>query len=244
MTNDELEQYIYERTRQFVGQHVLQVVNELLAASTASDKQEAVGEVYTIQPFTRYDKHGIGHEAGGVSTVRLFKDLPVGTKLYAAPPAKSAESGKEEAKPVAYVYPVVGTGAADLQGNPGVAISAPRPAAQDDAPRLDKPAQVSATRFGKGVKWSTVIGAAQRYYEFMQTPEKEALRIENARTFIEGIHAAPRLVKLFEVLMQQNIVTSDESYLSLRCVGVPPTEQEFASAVQRAIDVAIAKEPK
>ena len=45
---------------------------------------------------------------------------------------------------------------------------------------LDKPAQVSGTRFGTGVKWSTVIGAAQRYYEFTQTPEKEAIRIENA----------------------------------------------------------------
>jgi hypothetical protein len=44
---------------------------------------------------------------------------------------------------------------------------------------------------------------------------------------------------LFEVLMQQNIVTSDESYLSLRCVGVPPTEEEFVQAVRRTIDAAI-----
>jgi hypothetical protein len=43
---------------------------------------------------------------------------------------------------------------------------------------------------------------------------------------------------LFEVLMQQNIVTSDESYLALKCVGVPPTEKEFVQAVQRTIDAA------
>jgi hypothetical protein len=70
------------------------------------------------------------------------------------------------------------------------ALLARQPAAIDKAATLDKPAQVSGTRFGKGVQWSTVIGAAQRYYEFMQTPEKEALRIENARRFIEGL-AAP-----------------------------------------------------
>lgn len=46
------------------------------------------------------------------------------------------------------------------------------------------------------------------------------------------------LVNLFEVLMQQNIVTSEESYLSLKCVGVPPTEEEFVRAVQRVLDAA------
>jgi hypothetical protein len=49
------------------------------------------------------------------------------------------------------------------------------------------------------------------------------------------------LLKLYEVLMQQNIVTSEESYLSLRCVGVPPTEAEFATVVQRAIDAALSQ---
>jgi hypothetical protein len=50
------------------------------------------------------------------------------------------------------------------------------------------------------------------------------------------------LLTLYELLMQQNIVTSGESYLSLRCVGVPPTEAEFATAVQRAIDAALANQ--
>ena len=51
--------------------------------------------------------------------------------------------------------------------------------------------------------------------------------------------ASVSVATLFEVLMQQNIVTSDESYLSLRCVGVPPTEEEFVQAVRRTIDAAI-----
>jgi hypothetical protein len=54
-------------------------------------------------------------------------------------------------------------------------------------PTLDKPAKVGGTRFGKGVKWSTVIGAAQRHYEYEVTPEKEAARIEKARATIESI---------------------------------------------------------
>ncbi|KVV12360.1 hypothetical protein WK77_05970 [Burkholderia ubonensis] len=53
--------------------------------------------------------------------------------------------------------------------------------------KLDKPAKVGATRFGVGVKWSTVIGAAQRLYEYDVTPEKEAARIDRARTVLEDI---------------------------------------------------------
>jgi hypothetical protein len=54
-------------------------------------------------------------------------------------------------------------------------------------PTLDKPAKVGGTRFGKGVKWSTVIGAAQRHYEYEVTPEKEAARIARAKVVIESI---------------------------------------------------------
>jgi len=60
-------------------------------------------------------------------------------------------------------------------------------ASTEEAPVLDKPAKVGGTRFGKGVKWSTVIGAAQRLYEYDVTPEKEAARIERARATIESI---------------------------------------------------------
>lgn len=49
-----------------------------------------VGEVYILAPFMRYDKHGIGQKAGGVSAVRLFRDLPAGTKLYTAALASQA----------------------------------------------------------------------------------------------------------------------------------------------------------
>jgi hypothetical protein len=47
-----------------------------------------------------------------------------------------------------------------------------------------------------------------------------------------------RLIDLFDVLMRQNIETSDESYLSLKCVGVPPTKVEFVAAVQCALTAA------
>jgi hypothetical protein len=54
-------------------------------------------------------------------------------------------------------------------------------------PVLDKPAKVGGGRFGVGVKWSTVIGAAQRHYEYEVTPEKEAARIARAGEVIESI---------------------------------------------------------
>ncbi|PRH13505.1 hypothetical protein [Burkholderia gladioli] len=56
-----------------------------------------------------------------------------------------------------------------------------------DEPRLDKPAQVGGTRFGKGVKWSTVIGAAQRHFDFMQTPDNEARRIARAAELMAAV---------------------------------------------------------
>lgn len=52
--------------------------------------------------------------------------------------------------------------------------------AQMVEPRLDKPAKVGGGRFGVGIKWSTVITAAQRLYEYEVTPEKEAERIAGA----------------------------------------------------------------
>jgi hypothetical protein len=48
---------------------------------------------------------------------------------------------------------------------------------------------------------------------------------------------------LYEILMLQNIVTGEESCVSLRCVGVPPTKYEFVRAVKRAI-LAANKEPQ
>jgi len=49
-----------------------------------------------------------------------------------------------------------------------------------EEPKLDKPAKVGNGTFGIGIKWSTVIRAAQRLYEFEVTPEKEAERIAKA----------------------------------------------------------------
>lgn len=59
------------------------------------------------------------------------------------------------------------------------ALAAPF-AAQAVEPKLDKPAKVGGCRFGAGIKWSTVIQAAQRLYEYEVTPEKEAERIAGA----------------------------------------------------------------
>jgi hypothetical protein len=64
---------------------------------------------------------------------------------------------------------------------------APIASASEGAPVLDKPAKVGGARFGKGVKWSTVIGAAQRHYEYEVTPEKEAARIARAGAVIDSI---------------------------------------------------------
>jgi hypothetical protein len=55
--------------------------------------------------------------------------------------------------------------------------------------RLDKPAQVGNGRFGVGVKWSTVIGAAQCHHEYMNTPEKERDRIAMGKEFFERFGA-------------------------------------------------------
>ncbi|AJW98884.1 hypothetical protein BM43_3026 [Burkholderia gladioli] len=60
-------------------------------------------------------------------------------------------------------------------------------ASRQDEPRLDNPAQVGGTRFGKGVKWSTVIGAAQRHFDFMQTPDNEARRIARAAELMAAV---------------------------------------------------------
>src|SRR5690606_18778274 len=54
--------------------------------------------------------------------------------------------------------------------------AAPQPA----EPRLNAPAQVGHTRFGYGVPWSTVIGAAQRYHAIENSPTKEQERMKKA----------------------------------------------------------------
>jgi hypothetical protein len=84
----------------------------------------------------------------------------------------------------------------------------------------------------------------------------EVITKENVSGFVQGVQEAiaagaseraddendAALNTLFEILMQQNIVTGAESYLSLRCVGVPPDQEEFVQAVKRAILAAKEKE--
>ncbi|KAA1012979.1 hypothetical protein FVF58_09295 [Paraburkholderia panacisoli] len=42
------------------------------------------------------------------------------------------------------------------------------------------------------------------------------------------------LKALFEVLMRRNIEITSEVYLTLRCVGVPPSKKEFVGAIEQA----------
>ncbi|USY26673.1 hypothetical protein NIZ92_06455 [Alcaligenes sp. 1735tsa3] len=76
------------------------------------------------------------------------------------------------------------------------ATSAPV-AAQAKEPTLDKPAKVGNGRFGVGIKWSTVIAAAQRHYEYEVTPSKEAKRIK------EGAQKLGQLQELIGAQTQQ-----------------------------------------
>jgi hypothetical protein len=50
---------------------------------------------------------------------------------------------------------------------------------------------------------------------------------------------ADRDAVLFGILMRRNIELTDEAYLSMRVVGVPPSEDEFVAALKKAIDAAV-----
>lgn len=52
--------------------------------------------------------------------------------------------------------------------------------------------------------------------------------------------ATVRREAMFDILMRRNIEVSDEAYLSLRVVGVPPSKDEFVSNLRKAIAAALA----
>lgn len=54
--------------------------------------------------------------------------------------------------------------------------------------KLDAPARVGGTTFGKGIKWSTVIGCAQRAYNTKPLPAKSRKAI---REMLESLHVVP-----------------------------------------------------
>ncbi|NML31806.1 hypothetical protein [Paraburkholderia antibiotica] len=67
--------------------------------------------------------------------------------------------------------------------------AAPVADAQNNWLRLDKCAQVGGHRFGVGVRWSDVIGAAQRHFEYMTDPVEHSARIRRAElmaAFVQG----------------------------------------------------------
>jgi hypothetical protein len=76
--------------------------------------------------------------------------------------------------------------------------------------KLDKPAQVSHTSFGVGVSWSTVIGAAQRHYEYRN--DKSVPRSYPDRYNIREIDA----LKLFPVDQSQRQFVDYTQYLTLQ----------------------------
>jgi hypothetical protein len=57
-------------------------------------------------------------------------------------------------------------------------------------PTLDKAAQVGAVRFHAGVSSKLVVEAAQRNFEYQDTPENEAARIERAK-LLKGLIEQP-----------------------------------------------------
>lgn len=52
---------------------------------------------------------------------------------------------------------------------------------------LDAPAQVGNIRFSKGIKWSTVIAAAQRHHAYQTQPHLEQERIAKARVALQDL---------------------------------------------------------
>jgi hypothetical protein len=101
-----------------------------------------------------------------------------------------------------------------------------------DAGNGDNSMQFTVTNPETGRRFAITFGIAELASESLKVP---------TAALEKGDGRDAWLLTLYELLMQQNIVTSGESYLSLRCVGVPPTEAEFATAVQRAIDAALSQ---
>ena len=77
-------------------------------------------------------------------------------------------------------------------------------------PKLDKPAQVSHTSFGVGVSWATVIGAAQRHYEYRN--DKSVPRSYPDRYNINEIDA----LRLFPVDQSKRQFVDYTQYLALQ----------------------------
>lgn len=86
-------------------------------------------------------------------------------------------------------------------------------------PILDKPAAVGNGTFQKGVKWSTVIGAAQRHYENDGRHERpvisvrDQLRIASGHSVIMPIEVTDKMVESIDALPDG--CTIDEIYKAM-----------------------------
>lgn len=124
-------------------------------------------------------------------------------------------------------------------------------AAQDNEPTLDKPAKVGNGLFGVGIKWSTVIAAAQRHYEYEVTPSKEAERIKEgaqklgqlqeliaaqAQPADVPLHLAPLVGHAFKLAAQLkngSDTAENELRLTIRQIATGATAQQPVSGAYR-----------
>ncbi|QBS70787.1 hypothetical protein [Bordetella bronchiseptica] len=109
------------------------------------------------------------------------------------------------------------------------------PVAGEASERLDAPAQVGGTRFGKGIHWSTVIRAAQQHHQYMQDPAREAERIAQAKrfqAFVAG-DAAPQASSVAgEAAGEIVLFGSDLKEVSWRDGKMPPAGTKLYAAPQ------------
>lgn len=112
------------------------------------------------------------------------------------------------------------------------------------SPLLDKPAMVGGGRFGVGVKWSTVIGAAQRLYEYEVTPSKEAVRIKRATESLNQFRRNIGLVlpEHMDWDYLRNIAGLSVVDESLRNFAQDPTEDNAVCLVRDVIEAAATQE--
>lgn len=91
-----------------------------------------------------------------------------------------------------------------------VELDALRSATAPQAPSLDKPAQIGATRFGVGVKWSTVIDRAQREWDYFHGLENTSSRRADAGSSNTAQSATPAMPTDAEILLAAGEMSAQE----------------------------------
>lgn len=81
--------------------------------------------------------------------------------------------------------------------------------------------------------------ARESFFDFLMRVAKKARILAAGESVGDNVRDA----RLFDVLMRRNIEITDEAYLALRVVGVPPSDEEFVAAMTRALDAAPPQKP-